>query len=269
MGEWLDKFNNPFSTDVKNVMKMAKPRHHSQLSAETFESFGVKVDLAANKDKPFSQWVDKEGKNVLEQLKIKDMCIAIQEEGMPGTVENNANFFSLLHIDKDFLAKTLPDLDMATVEINGKRQHPTKWKFKGENADDALKELLDSVHLSTYRESSGSVPIYTGVKRVETRGKKEIKYESYQSNFEFDPAKGIPEKLGSPIRQDYLDADYVTDIADKFAIWFPDIISRPFVATTTIALLPVILKNVFHMEKPSKKPVQQQIPVQETRKEVA
>lgn len=268
MNLWLDKYGNKFSTDVKNVMKMAKPKYYTELSEGTYESLGVKLNLKANEGKPFYEWIDEAGEKVVEKLKTKDMCIAIREEGMPGTIAENTNFFSLLHIDKDFLARTLPELDMATVEINGVRQHPSKWRFKGEKADDALKEFLDSIHLSSYRESTGSIPIYTGVQRTETLGKKEVKYMSYQSNWDFDPTRGVPEKLGSPVEQKALDADKATDIMDKFAIWLPDILTRPFVATTTIALLPVILKNIFHMEKPSKKPVQQE-PVQLVRKEVA
>ena len=83
------------------------------------------------------------------------------------------------------------------------------------------------------------------------------KYIAHQSNVDFESKINVPEKIGSPIEQISLDADYISDIQNKWIVWLPDIISRPFVATATIALLPKILKNVFHLEKPKKQPEQE------------
>ncbi len=258
VSEWLDEFGNVFSSDVKNAMKMAKPMHISQVSPKTVESvFELKLDTAKNAGKPISQWVDSEGRAIvdcLKESKLNNLCLAIQEEGMGGSIpkHENTNFFSLLHINDDLLKKVLPNLE-SSVDANGKKLPIGEWTWKqGVNVEDELINLIDSLHLSSYRETAESTPIYTGLKRVIEKGNKKIeKYVAYQDNVSKKNG-GVPDKLGSPILQKALDADYITDIENKALGWFPDIISRPIVASSTIALLPMILKNVFHMEKPKK-----------------
>ncbi len=239
--EWKDIYGNKFSTDFKNVFKFAKPKHISQVSADTLKTLGVDVDLAAMKGKSVNDWVDKNGNKI--HLDLKDMFIVAKEEGM-GT-----NYFSLKHIDKDFLKELQPNLDINTIEKDGKRLHPDFWK----NIDGSDYKLdLDNIHISSYRETADAVPLYTGLKRTETAGKKEIKYVSYQKNGVGDNKFMVPEVLGSPIEQKYLDADAVNDIKFKLLGWIPDILTRPFVASLTIALIPAILVNIFHLEKSKK-----------------
>ena len=96
--------------------------------------------------------------------------------------------------------------------------------------------------------------MYTGRTRVESTCKKEVKYTAYQNNNGEQDVLGVPNKLGSEIKQEWLDQDKAQDIKFKLLTWFPDIITRPFVAAGTIALLPLVLKNVFHLEKHKKKP---------------
>lgn len=259
MSEWLDKTGHKFSTETKNVMMVAKPRPIKSLSEKTLKAdFGFDVDMHAIKNKPVSEWVDKNGNKL--NLKAKDMFIQINEEGM------GKNYFSLGLADKNFLGKTFKDLDVNTIEKEGKRINPLEWKNK--DGSQFMPDLLDNVYLSSYKETFESMPLYSGAKRTETMGKKATKYCAYQTNIkDYDGAK-VPEKLGTKITQDMLDADASNTILYKLLIWLPDIVTRPVVAASTIALIPVILKEVFHLEK-KKKPEENQIQIQNEQNNVA
>ncbi len=222
MDKWLDKVGNTFSTEYKNVMKVAKPKPIAAVSEETMKTFGAT-------------------KNDISKMDAKDLFVKISEEGM------GENFFSLGYIDEKFLKETIPDIDIKSIKKNGKVLNPMEWKtVSGDSAADILK---DNLYVSSYRETCESVPLYTGRVRTESSGKKETKYTGYQRNVEGG--------LGTEISQKMLDADHANDIKYKLLGWMPDIISRPFVAAGTIAILPVVLKNVFHLEK-SKKPAEPQ-----------
>ena len=54
------------------------------------------------------------------------------------------------------------------------------------------------------------------------------------------------------------EADAVNTVFDKIVQWLPDILTRFFVASATIKILPFVLKNVFGLEKTKKPPVQQE-----------
>lgn len=246
MNEWLDIFGNKFSKETKDVMMVAKPRPIETISENTLKTdFGLDIDKAAMLGKPVSEWTTKNG----EKLKFKpqDMFIEIKEEGM------GKNYFSLGLADKKFLGETFDKLDIATIEKDGKRINPLEWKNK--DGSTFMPDLMDNVYISSYRETHDAIPLYSGIKRTETTGKKETKYCAYQKNIkDYDAAK-VPDKLGTEITQNMLDADASNTILYKLLIWLPDIVTRPAVATATIALIPAILKNVFHLEK-KKKPEQ-------------
>ena len=254
VSEWMDKYGNPFSDDMKNVIKIARPKNIKEVSEDTLKLLGADIDLAAMRGKSPNEWVDRSGKKL--HFNLKDMFIAVQEDGMSSTVKgyDNTNFFSLKHIDKDFLKELMPELDIASIEKDGKRLHTDFWKdIHGKD----FKINMEDIHLSSYNETSNAVPLYTGAKRE--GGKK---YVSYQTNNGIIDTTKVPDKLGSPIIQEYLDNDAEMDIATKFLTWLPDIATRVFVAAATIKLIPVILKNVFHLEKKKKKdaePVKQEI----------
>ena len=245
--EWKDKLGNPWSKDYKDFMTIAKPKHISQVSEETLKAIGVDVDLKAMKDVPIEKWVDRAGKPV--ELPLNEAIIAVQEEGM-GT-----NFFSLQHIDKNFLQEVFPKLDMATVEKGGERLHYKHWK----NVDGSAVQLNpESFFISSYRETNDAIPLITGKTRIDTLDKNKVKYSTYQRNIkDLNPdgteVLGTPSKLGSEIDQKYLEADAVNTIMNKIIVWLPDIVTRYFVASATIKLLPFVLKNVFGLEKTAKK----------------
>ena len=255
MDQWKDIYGNKFHQKIKDVMLIAKPIHATEISEKTFEKFGIKLNKTANKDKPFAEWICMDGKRVVEKLDIKDFCIAIKEDKMGESISKklkDTNFFSLKYIGDDLLEAVCKDLDMkSTRGVNGERLHPTSWKNK---SGKPYTEILDATHLSSYIETAESVPLFSSSKRLEQASGK-YKYISHQPNIKVDETLiGVPSELGSPIKQESLDADKITEIQHKLIVWLPDILSRPIVATATIALLPKILKNVFHLEKPSKKP---------------
>ncbi|MBE7710984.1 MAG: hypothetical protein E7Z92_02460 [Cyanobacteria bacterium SIG31] len=253
MKQWKDKFGNVFSKDMKNAMLIAKPIHATEIGEKTWEKFGIKLNKEANKGKAIAEWIDLDGKRVVEKLGLKDFCIAVEEAGMGSTLGKgykNTNFFSLKYIGDDLLEAACKDLDIASTKgANGERLHPIHWKNKA--TGNAYTEIFDATHLSSYTETADSVPLFLSKVRTES-GTGKTKYTALQSNVEYQTRVGVPEKIGSEIEQASLDADKVSDIQNKWVVWLPDIISRPLVATATIALLPKILKNVFHLEKPKK-----------------
>ena len=246
MNEWLDIFGNKFSKETKDVMMVAKPRPIETFSENTLKTeFGLDIDKAAMAGKSVSEWTTRNG----EKLKFRpqDMFVEIREDGI------GKNYFSLGLADKKFLGETFDKLDINTIEKDGKRINPLNWKNK--DGSTFMPDLLDNVYISSYRETHDAIPLYSGIKRTETTGKKETKYCAYQKNIKNYDAAKVPEKLGTEITQKMLDADASNTILYKLLIWLPDIVTRPAVATATIALIPAILKNVFHLEK-KKKPEQ-------------
>ena len=224
MNEWLDTVGNKFSKEYKNVMKVAKPKPISMVSEETMKTLGG-------------------SKNDISKMKAKDLYIKVNEE------ELGENFFSLGYIDEKFLNEVMPELDINSISKNGERLNPLEWKkMTGESASDILK---DNLFVSSYRETCESIPVYTGRTRTTTKGVIETKYMGYQRNVE--------DGLGTEVSQTMLDADHANDIKFKLLGWLPDIITRPFVAASTIALLPIVLKEVFHMEKTKKPEPQPQV----------
>lgn len=262
--EWLDTEGNKFSTEFKSVLTVAQPKPISTVSEETLkEAFGIDIDLNAMKDKSVNEWTDRQGKKI--HFDIKDMFIAVEEEGMGGSLKDykDTNFFSLKFIDENFLKEIMPDLDINSIKgKSGERLHPDLWK----KTDGTPYKLdMDMIHLSSYRETATSTPLYTGKKRIELKRNGEAKgekYLSYQLNNGWEDTTKVPDKLGSTITQAMLEAEATNEISNKLLGWFPDIATRIPIATGTIALLPVILKYVFHLEK-SKKPAEAEVKVQE------
>ena len=241
---------------MKDVLTVARPTHYSECSAETFKDFGVDIDLASQKGKTLYEMMTRDGKRVIDVLKDKNMFIAIKEEGMGGSIKEakDINFFSLRHIDKDFLKQVFPNLKIESIESNGKRVHPSQW-LNEDGSKWLNKETAENIHLPSFRETTESTPIYTGGRRPGD----EKKYASYLDNIENYKLGDVPDELGTVVTKQYLEADKLVDTKKKLATWFPDIITRPIVAAGTIALIPFVLKNVFGLEKKSKKANQQQV----------
>ena len=243
VAEWKDKLGNQFSTEFKNTLTVARPKPLTEVSEETLKSFGANIDLNAMKNKPVSEWVDRNGKKL--HLELKDMFIAVKEEGMGGSIKDykDTNFFSLQHIDENFLKEVMPDLDIKSITKNGERVHTDFWK----KTDGTPFNIdMDIIHVSSYRETANATPLYTGLKRTN-----DTKYLSFQSNNGLE-AGGVPLKLGTPVDDKMLAADKANEISNKWLGWLPDIATRIPFAAGTILLIPWVLKHVFHLEKSKK-----------------
>ena len=228
-------------------MKVARPKYIEDISEGTLKSLGADVDLAAMKGKSVNDWVDRNGKKL--HFDLKEMFIQVKDEGM--NAKDQYNFFSLKHIDENFLKDVFPNLDIKSIAKDGERLHTDNWK----NVDGTPFKLdMDNVMLSSYRETKSATPLYTGRTRIENKGtgSETIKYTAYQSNNGLKNQAGVPEKLGSEISQEWLDADNANAITQKLLTWMPDIITRPLVAGATIEILPIVLKRVFGLEKHKK-----------------
>lgn len=257
--EWKDIFQNTFSPEYKNTSTIARPKLISEVSEKTLQDFGINVDLNAMKGKSVNNWVDKNGKKI--HIPLKDMFLAVKEEGMGGSLKGYAdtNFFSLQHIDKDFLKELMPKLDINSIEKDGQRVHTDFWKtIDGKKFDIDL----DMIHLSSFKETSKATPLYTGAKRANN-----TKYVAYQSNV--GKFKGVPDKLGTPVDDKMLNADKANEISNKWLSWLPDIATRIPVAAGTIMLIPLVLKNVFHLEKSKKPDIQKESVVEKHLQESA
>ena len=125
---WKTIDGKKLPNSMKDVMTVARPTHYSDCSKETFKDFGVDID-SSQKGNSLYDMVTTDGKKVIETLKAKDMFIAVKEEGMGGSIKEapDTNFFSLKHIDKDFLKRIDPTIDISSMEKNGERLHPSKW----------------------------------------------------------------------------------------------------------------------------------------------
>ncbi len=257
---WRTVDGKKVPNSMKEALTVARPTHYSECSKDTFKDFGVDVDLSSQKGKSLYDMVTTDGKKVVESLKDKDMFIAIREEGMGGSIKEakDTNFFSLRHIDKDFLKKVFPKIDVKSIEKNGQRAHVTEW-LNEDGTKWLDKETAEFIHLPSFRESVETTPVYTGLRRPGD----DSKYASYLDNIENYRLGDVPEELGTVITKDYLSADKLVDTKKKLLTWLPDIVTRPIVAAGTIALIPFVLKNVFGLEKKSKKANKQEAPVVE------
>lgn len=250
----LDIHNNKFIADTKDVFKVPLPKHLSEISKETKNQY---IDESTGKLKT-----------------IKDIFIAVAKESDVETIQKERslfakifkkkvvpNYYPLEFIKEDLLKNLYPDLDIKTIEKNGKRVLPHEWKTKDGkpfNFD------MDTIYISNWDETNKAVPLITGDTYTFTDKKgTHTKETTYQKN-------GTNGKLGSPISKESLDASLSNAVQDKLGGWLGDIIIAYPRATATIAIIPFVLKKVFHLEKHKKteEPPKTE-PVNDARKEVA
>ena len=247
--EWLNLDGKKFCPDYKNAVKVALPKHASEISEKTLkEDFNADVDVKANIGKKMSEIVTRDGKKLEDVIDFKQMYIRVEEEGLKdgkvGTL-----YLPLADAAKGFLEHLFPKLDMKSISQNGERVHYKNWK----NIDGSKFEgiTIDDIYLSSFKETASAIPYQTGAKRLDSKTGL-YKYISYQAgNSVFEDGKLV--KAGSKITQDCVDADAINAVEDRVLGWIPDIITRPIVAGGTIAVIPWTLKNVFHIEKSKKK----------------
>lgn len=242
MGEWKNIDGLKFISDIKNCDMLPDFKRLSDVSKETFEKIlKLDIDYAAQKGKSFNEVVTKNGKTLYESIAFDKLGIKVKEEGFKDSQ------ILLKDLDKEYLEKIIADskgmsewgnLDINSVfDSNGIKDFRS-WK----NVEGKQWKLdLDSIFVSSELETANYKPRISGKKRFDKKDQ-EWKFVAYQQN-------GVDGKLGSEITNQMVEAEANNAVLMKCLTWLPDLSFRVPVAVGTIALIPWVLKNVFHIEK--------------------
>ena len=243
MKEWKNIDGRSFIADIKNCDMLPKFRKLSEVSKETFEKIlKLDIDFAAQKGKSFNEVETKNGKKIYDSIDFDRIGIKVKEEGF-----DDAQIL-LKDLDKEYLEKLIADSkgvnEWGNLDINSVYNKDNlvkdfrEWKnLKGES----WKFDLDEAFITSELETADYRPRISGKKRFDTKDN-EYKFVAYQTN-------GSEGRLGSEITTEMVNADASNEGQIKFITWLPDLIARVPVATATIALIPLILKNLFGIEK--------------------
>lgn len=257
--EWLDMAGNKFSTEIKDVAKLPKFRSFSKVSDVTFNKIlGVDVDWASQKGKSFNDVVVKDGRKLYDAIDMRNIGIVVDEEGI-----NTAQIL-LRDLDKEYLSNLIKDsgdnawgkLDIKSVyDAKGAVKDFREWKdVNGKQ----WKLDLDNVFVSSPLETADYRPRITGKKRFDKKDQV-YKFTTYQKN-------GVNGGLGTEITSPMVEAEARNEGHTKLLTWIPDLAFRVPIAATTIALIPWILRSVFHIEKKKKPKAEDKAPVVEQKK---
>ena len=246
--KWLNEGGKAFCKEIKDVMKLPEFTQLDNASQKTFENvLGIKnINWASQKGKSFNDVTLTNGEKLYDKLDWTKIGIVVEETGM-----KDAQIL-LRDINKDYLTKIIKDapensnwkkLDIESVYENNQSVDFRKWKDKNGNQ---WKLDLDSAYVASPYETASYKPRITGTKRYDAKDK-EYKFRTYQKNGEENGS------LGTEINDEMLKAESRNEGHMKLLTWLPDLAFRIPIAATTIALIPIILKNVFGVEKGKKK----------------
>ena len=267
--EWLLTDGNRFISNLKDVEKIPKLMQFNEISAKTFrELLHADVDWASQKGKSFNDVVTKDGKKLYDVIDWNNLGIIVKQEYKGAEkvdkkilMESTGDARILLKdLDREFLEKIIKDsdnssywkkLDINSVYKDGRVVDFRNWKELG--TGNQWKLDLDNTYVSSPLDTTAYIPRISGRHRIEPTG--EIKYAAYLKN-------GVDGRLGTPIDEIMMAADKKNDVLNKSMTWAPDIVTRPLVATATISLIPIALKNIFHIEKGKSAPAK---PIQENK----
>jgi hypothetical protein len=175
---------------------------------------------------------------------MKNIGIVVNEEGI-----NEAQIL-LRDLDKEYLTNLVKDskgnnwgkLNVKSVyDESGKVKDFREWKDIDGNQ---WKLDLDTAYVSSPLETADYRPRITGKKRFDAK-EGVYKFTTYQKN-------GVDGKLGTEITSPMVEAEARNEGHTKLLTWLPDLAFRIPIAATTIALIPWILKSIFHIEKSKK-----------------
>ena len=265
VSEWLFQDGNKFIKNFKDVEKIPTLKHISEVSNETFRKLlHADVDWVSQKGKSYNDVVDINGKSLYDVIDWTKLGIIVDQKYTGRDYiskkilrESTGKAQVLLQdLDREFLEKIIKDSDKNSIwkklDINSVYNEAEqvvdfrKWKELG--TDKQWKLDLGNIYVSSPLERNGFIPRISGKHRIDPSG--DIKYAAYLKN-------GKDGKLGSVVDEIMMETDRQNEVHDKLLTWLPDLITRPLVATATIALIPLALKNIFHLEK-GKKPVANQ-----------
>ena len=274
---WKDIYGNDFSKEIKNCDMLPQFKHISEISDETFKKIlGVDVDWAAQKGKSYNDVITRDGKKLYDTINMSSLGIKVKH--VENSVKNNKEVKSggqilLKDMDKDYLAELISKsdenslfkgLDIESVFDGDKVKDFRTWKKVG--GKESWKLDLDSIEVSSPLESFDYAPRITGRMRFDE--KEGIhKFRTYQRNGK-EVEGSLIKELGTEISDDMLRAEKESAGLLKCLTWIPDLAFRVPIAATTIALIPAILKNVFHLEKKKPQAVKQEDSIKPQEQEV-
>lgn len=250
-----------FCKEVKNCDMLAQFKHISEMSEESFNKLlGVDVDWVAQKGKSFNEVLTKNGKKLYDEINMSYLGIKIkhiENSAKSGKEIKTTGQILLKDIDKNYLKDLIEkaeekslfkDLDINSVFDGSNVRDFRQWKKVG--SKEQWKLDLDSIYVSSPLETADYAPRITGRMRFDEK-EGVHKFRTYQRNGK-EVEGSIIKELGTEISDDMLRAEKESAGLLKCLTWLPDLLFRVPIAATTIALIPAILKNVFHLEK--KKP---------------
>ena len=231
-----------FKSDIKGCAMLPEFRKLADCSKETFEKIlNLNIDFLSQKGKSFNDVVTKDGKKLYDAIDFNKVGITVKEKGFGDTQ------ILLKDLDKTYLEKLIADskgvnewgnLDIKSVYKDGNIRDFRFWKSK---EGKAWKLDLDTIGIPSELETANYKPRFSGEKRFD-RLDQEWKFVAHLDN-------GVDGKLGTKITNEMVEADAQNTVLIKCLTWLPDITFRVPIAVGTIALIPWVLKNVFHLEK--------------------
>ena len=250
---WLNKDGKQFIDNMNNIQFLPKFKQLADVSDLTYSKvLKLDVDWASQKGKSFNDVILKDGTRLYDKIDMSKLGLVVSEKGF-GDVQ-----ILLQDIDKGYLesiikdSKNLKDSNWGNLDI--------KSVFNKDNIINDFREWkdmngkqwvldLDNMYISSPIEEISRKPRVSGKKRYDVKSG-EYKHITYQNN-------GIDGKLGTELNEELVEAAVRNESQIKLLTWGPDILTRVPVAAATIALIPWTLKNIFGLEKKSKKKTEQ------------
>lgn len=249
VSQWLDKEGNSFHQEIKDVDKLPEFKQLADVSEKTFSKvLKVDVNWAEQNGNSFNDIILNNGEKLYDHIDMSRLGIVVKEDGM-----RDAQIL-LKDLDKNYLTKLIKDskdqgskwadLDIKSVYADEKGKVVKDFREWKDINGKQWKLDLDTVSVSSPYETIDYRPRISGDKTFVEK-EQVYKFTTYQKN-------GVDGKLGTAINKDMLAAETRNEAHMKLLTWLPDILFRVPIAATTIALIPVILKTIFKVEKPKK-----------------
>ena len=244
---WKDYKGNKFIDDIKLVDMLPKFKQLADVSEETFRNIlKVDVDWAKFKGQSFNDVKLKDGRNLYDAIDMDRIGIIVKEKGFGETqfLLKDLNYEYLNNLIKDSKENYWGKLDINSVYTTN--EHKAVKDFRQWKTTDGKqwKLDLDEINVASEFETADYRPRRTGEKRFDKKDK-EYKFYSFLEN-------GVNGKLGTPVDNKMVEADLANEGQMKVIEWLPDLAFRIPIAATTIAMIPWVLKKVFHLEKHKK-----------------
>lgn len=247
---WKDYLGNDFIDDIKLADQIPMFTQLANASEKTFRKIlNVDVDWQKFKGASFNDVLLKDGRSLYDAIDMKHLGVIVEEEGF-GKTQILLKDFDYEYLDK--LIKDSKDNNWGKLDINSiytSEDHNLIKDFREWKTKDGKqwKLDLDEVFVSSKYETLDTIPRRTGAKRFDKKDK-EYKHLAYLPN-------GRDGRLGTPIDNRMVEADACNEGQMKVIEWLPDLAFRIPIASTTIAMIPWVLKHVFHLEKHKKSDV--------------